>query len=81
MSGLVIFVLAVAGVRVVSLFIHPMTRCSGCKGGARHRGSVFTRSFRACRKCGGSGRQERAGVGSLRAMGLNIGPTGRLRQK
>jgi hypothetical protein len=81
MSGLAVIILALGALWVGSLFIHPLTRCRVCKGGARHRGSFFTGSFRACRKCGGTGRRERVGVGGLRAMGYDVGPTGRRRRK
>ena len=81
MSGFEVMILAFGALWVGSLFIHPLTRCRACKGQARHRGSLFTRSFRSCRKCGGTGRRERIGVGGLRAMGFNIGSTGRLQRK
>lgn len=81
MNGLTVFVLALGAIWVGSLFMHPLTRCSKCKGTARHAGSVFTRSYRGCSKCGGTGRRERTGVGSLRAMGFNIGSTGKMRRK
>jgi hypothetical protein len=81
MSGLVVFILLLGGVWLGSLFIHPLTTCRVCKGQGRHRGSIFPGSYRACRKCGGAGRRERTGVGGLRAMGLDISPTGARRRK
>jgi len=81
MSALAVIVLGFGALWVGSLFVHPLTRCGACKGQARHRGLVFTGSFRACRKCGGTGRRERMGVGGLRTMGVNIGPRGRLQRK
>jgi hypothetical protein len=81
MSGLVVVAVAVGALWVGSLLLHPLARCSVCKGQGRHRGSLFPGSFRACRKCGGAGRRERIGVGGLRAMGFNIGATGRPRRK
>ena len=81
MSGVEVIVMALGALWVGSLFIHPLTRCRSCKGVGRHRGSFFTGSFRSCRKCGGTGRRERMGVGGLRAVGFNIGPTGRIQRK
>jgi len=46
----------------VSLRIHPFTKCSLCKGGGRHFGSVYTYAHRKCSKCGGTGRVDRLGV-------------------
>lgn len=46
----------------VSLRLHPLTRCSACNGGSRHFGSIYTGAFRRCRKCGGTGRQDRLGT-------------------
>jgi hypothetical protein len=81
MSGLAVFVLALGVIWVGSLFMHPLTRCSKCKGTARQTGSVFTHSYRGCSRCGGTGRRERTGVGSLRAMGFSVGATGKKRRK
>ena len=43
-----------------SLTRHPYRNCRPCHGSGKHRGTVFTRSFRACDACGGTGRQLRA---------------------
>jgi DnaJ-class molecular chaperone len=46
----------------LSLRIHPLTKCKVCNGGGRHFGTVYASAHRRCRKCGGSGRQDRLGV-------------------
>ena len=51
---------------LLSLLLHPYTRCSTCKGSPRHYGSIFTRAFRLCSACGGSGRQRRLGARLLK---------------
>jgi hypothetical protein len=81
MSGLIVLILVLGALWVGSLYLHPLTRCSRCKGQGRHRGSLVPGSFRACRTCDGAGRRERLGVGGLRAMGFDIGATGRVRRK
>lgn len=53
-------VLAAVGYRV-SLWLWPYTRCSRCEGTGRKGGSNAKR-WGPCKKCGGSGRQERLGV-------------------
>jgi hypothetical protein len=45
----------------ISLRIHPYTACRSCKGAARKRGKVFSRSFGPCRACKGTGRRLRLG--------------------
>jgi DnaJ-class molecular chaperone len=57
---ILIIIVVVAGY-FVSLRIHPLAKCSLCKGTGRHYGSVYTYAHRRCRKCGGSGRKERFG--------------------
>ena len=59
--GLVVYVFAY----VLSLLLHPFTRCGTCKGNPRHYGSMFKRSFRMCAACGGSGRERRLGARML----------------
>lgn len=46
---------------VLSLFLHPYTKCGTCKGTARHYGALFTWGFRPCHACSGSGRQHAGG--------------------
>ncbi len=60
MAVIVIIVMAVVGY-LVSLKIHPLTKCRVCNATGRHFGSVFTTSHRRCRKCGGTGRKDRLG--------------------
>ena len=62
MGVLVIIGLVAAVGYLVSLRIHPLTKCPVCKMTGRHFGSVYTNSYRRCRKCGGTGRQDRLGV-------------------
>jgi len=58
---ILIGVIAAAGYWI-SLRIHPLTKCKVCNGGGKHVGTVYTYAHRRCRKCGGSGRQDRLGV-------------------
>lgn len=65
MSGLAIvalLALAAAGYGLaysVSVRRHPYRPCRTCGESGKHRGKVFTRSFRACGQCGGTGRELR----------------------
>jgi DnaJ-class molecular chaperone len=54
-------VIAVAGY-LLSLRIHPLTKCRVCNMTGRHFGSVFSGSYRRCRACGGTGRKDRLGA-------------------
>jgi hypothetical protein len=58
---LVIGVVAVAGY-LLSVRVHPLTKCKVCSGNARHFGTVYTTAFRRCRACGGTGRKDRLGA-------------------
>ncbi len=62
MAYLIIIGIIAAVGYYISLRIHPFTKCKLCKGGGRHFGSVYPYAHRRCRKCGGSGRQDRLGV-------------------
>lgn len=59
------FVLVAIAVVVVlyagSLYLHPRVKCSLCRGKGNHRGLIFSYADRSCRKCKGTGRQERFG--------------------
>jgi len=71
-NGLTILIIAGAVLvlgYLLSLVLHPYARCSTCKGSPRHYGSIFSRAFRLCSACGGSGRERRLG-----ARILGIGP-------
>jgi hypothetical protein len=57
---LVIVIVAVG--YLVSLRIHPLTKCPTCKMTGRHFGGVFKNSYRPCRRCRGSGRRDRLGT-------------------
>ena len=61
--GIIIIIGIIAAVGYyLSLRIHPLTKCRVCNGGGRHFGTVYGYAHRRCRKCGGSGRQDRLGV-------------------
>lgn len=61
--GIVILIGILAAVGYyISLRIHPLTKCRWCKTSGRHFGSMYTYAHRRCRRCGGSGRQDRFGV-------------------
>ena len=61
MALLLLLVIVGAGY-LVSLRIHPLRKCPVCKMTGRHYGSVYTESFRRCRRCNGSGRRDRLGT-------------------
>jgi len=80
-APVVVFSLVIAVLWAWSLFFHPQARCARCTGGTPHFGSFPTGSSGLCRRCGGTGWRERPGVGALRTLGWDIGPTGRLRRR
>lgn len=43
----------------VSLRRHPWRPCRKCGESGKHRGTLFTGTFRACTRCGGTGRELR----------------------
>ena len=47
---------------LLSIRLHPFTNCRACKGGSRHRGAIYSRAYRVCRRCKGSGRRLRFGA-------------------
>ncbi len=64
-----LFVVAVGWLTVYSFSValHPYRRCPDCmRTQGRHWGSVFRSSFRACHRCNGRGRIQRAGAWILR---------------
>jgi DnaJ-class molecular chaperone len=61
--SMVLLIAAIAGIGyVMSLRMHPFTRCRTCNGGGRHRGLIYGGATRACGHCGGNGRVQRLGV-------------------
>jgi hypothetical protein len=63
MAALVLIVLIVGGGYFISLRLHPLRRCSVCRGTpGRHHGSIYTYAHRPCRACGGKGRKDRLGT-------------------
>lgn len=70
-AGMLALVLLIAaGGYVLSLVLHPWTRCRRCGGNPRHYGAIFTHAWRVqCSRCHGAGREVRAGARTLR-----IGP-------
>ena len=77
----VVFSLVISALWAGSLFFHPQARCTRCTGGTPHFGSFLTGSSGLCRRCRGTGWRERPGVGALRTLGWDIGPTGRLQRR
>lgn len=43
----------------LSIRRHPYRPCRKCGESGKHRGAVFTSSFRACTRCSGTGRELR----------------------
>lgn len=43
----------------MSVRLHPWKPCKRCGESGKHRGSLFTSSFRSCARCGGTGRELR----------------------
>ncbi len=62
MAALILIGIIAAVGYYASLRIHPLTKCKVCNGGGKHSGTVYGYAHRRCRKCGGSGRQDRLGV-------------------
>jgi DnaJ-class molecular chaperone len=58
---IIIGILAAVGY-YISLRVHPLVKCKVCNGGGKHGGAMYAYAHRRCRKCGGSGRQDRLGV-------------------
>ena len=46
----------------LSCLLHPYSACPKCKGSGKHRGTIWTGSFRPCHVCSGSGRRRRIGA-------------------
>jgi hypothetical protein len=59
---LLIVIAAVVGGYILSLRLHPNTKCPRCGGKGIHRGVVFSYATRACSKCGGRGIRPRLGL-------------------
>jgi hypothetical protein len=47
---------------LISLVLHPRTRCWDCGGSGRHQAALFRYADRACTTCGGQSRHRRWGV-------------------
>lgn len=58
-AWLVIVVSVYAAAYSISLRRHPYRPCRKCGESGKNRGTVFTGSFRACTRCGGTGRELR----------------------
>lgn len=58
-AWLVIVVSVYAAAYSISVRRHPYRPCRQCGESGKHRGTVFTGSFRACTRCGGTGRELR----------------------
>ena len=51
----VVIAAALGAAYSVSIRRHPYRPCRKCGESGKHRGTMFTRSFRACTRCGGTG--------------------------
>ncbi|MBI1759392.1 MAG: hypothetical protein HYR62_09235 [Actinobacteria bacterium] len=59
---------AIVGTYLLSLYLHPYSKCKTCNGTGKHAGAMFGYAFRACRSCGGSSRRLRLGA---KFLGIN----------
>src|ERR1700742_1652942 len=62
MAALIIIVLIAGAGYLLSVRIHPLRPCRVCNASGRHFGTMYSYAHRRCRKCGGSGRQDRLGA-------------------
>jgi DnaJ-class molecular chaperone len=62
MGWVIVVIVLFVAFYLISLRVHPFRGCPACRGTGRNQGSFFTSSHRRCRRCGGSGRQNRQGV-------------------
>ncbi|MGD9986712.1 hypothetical protein [Pseudonocardia sp.] len=60
---IVILLFIAGGGYGLSVLLHPYKHCPTCKGSPRSYGAIYTKSFRLCSRCGGSGRVRRFGAG------------------
>jgi hypothetical protein len=61
--GMLVFIIVIIVVGyLVSLRIHPLRKCPRCNMSGRHFGSVFTGTYRRCRRCDGRGQLDRVGT-------------------
>jgi hypothetical protein len=58
---LLLLLMAAFALYVVSLSLHPNSKCSRCKGAGRHHGSIFSYAQRPCSSCKGRGVHPRLG--------------------
>jgi len=66
MGYFVIIGIILALVYYTSLRTYPYTKCKVCNGEPKHFSTLNPDAFRFCRKCGGTGRQERFGARFVR---------------
>jgi hypothetical protein len=64
---LVFFGLAAGALYVLSLLLHPYTRCEACerRGAQRENGALFSYAYRPCWRCRGRGSKQRFGAALL----------------
>ena len=57
----------VGGIYVLSLLLHPYTRCEACerRGAQRETGALFSYAYRPCWRCRGRGSKQRFGAALL----------------
>ncbi|MFB9741916.1 hypothetical protein ACFFOU_12440 [Pseudonocardia sulfidoxydans] len=60
---IVVLLLLAGGGYGLSVILHPFKHCPTCKSSPRSYGAIYTKSFRLCSRCGGSGRIRRFGAG------------------
>jgi hypothetical protein len=60
--GVIVIIGMIAVGYLVSLKIHPLTKCRICNATGRHFGGMYGYAHRRCRKCGGTGRKDRLGA-------------------
>jgi hypothetical protein len=59
MTALILLVIAGVLVYVISAMLHPYVNCEACGGKGKHAGALFSKAFRPCHKCSGSGQKQR----------------------
>jgi DnaJ-class molecular chaperone len=62
MALIIIAVVIIAVGYLISVRLHPLTKCPSCKMSGRHFGSIYSGTYRRCRKCEGRGQLDRLGT-------------------
>jgi hypothetical protein len=61
-SSLLLLIALITSGYIISLRIHPLRKCPTCKMKGRHYGSIYGASYRRCRRCDGTARDDRLGT-------------------